>query len=276
MISFIICSIDPEMVKTLSDNIGTTIGCDYEIIVEDNRESPRGICEAYNEGASKARYPYLCFVHEDVLFDGDNWGGAIEQQLKEKKTGLVGFMGSTYKSKAPSGWNVYSRNNRSHFIQTINGVKRYSSEVTGAFSPCEVLDGACMFIRKEVWQENPFDTSACPGFHGYDLDMCIQVYSKGYTNYVCGTCWIEHFSEGSFSKDWALTTLYLHQSKWKDTLPFGRINSHVESRAYYVFLKNVSKLSWTKDEKESLKRIIPYKFRHPILALKSLLLLLKN
>ena len=131
-----------------------------------------------------------------------------------------------------------------------------------------------LFMRKEFWRQNPFDTVACPGFHGYDLDICIQAYSKGYTNYVCGTCWIEHFSEGSFSKDWALTTLYLHQTKWKDTLPLGRLDSYLESRAYYVFLKNVSKLQWTESEKIFLRKNIPNKLRHPIIALKSLLAIL--
>ena len=80
MISFIICSAKPEMAKALSANIGATVGCDYEVLIEDNRNLPRGICEAYNEGAAKASYPNLCYVQEDVLFDGDNWGLAIEQQ----------------------------------------------------------------------------------------------------------------------------------------------------------------------------------------------------
>lgn len=259
------------MVKAISENIDATIGCDYEIIVEDNRSLPRGICEVYNTGASKAKYPYLCFVHEDVLFDGNNWGEAIEKQLEKDKTGLIGFMGATYKSKSPSGWNISPCINRSHFIQTKNGVKRYSNETVGDFSPCVVLDGACLFMRRELWQQNPFDATACPGFHGYDLDICIQAYSKGYRNYVSRTCWIEHLSEGAFSKDWALTTLYLHQIKWKDTLPLGDEDSYLESRAYYVFLKNVSKLQWSKTEKEMLRNNIPNILRHPIIALKSLL-----
>ena len=52
MISFIICSVKPEMAKALSANIGATVGCDYEVLIEDNRNLPRGICEAYNEGAA--------------------------------------------------------------------------------------------------------------------------------------------------------------------------------------------------------------------------------
>lgn len=270
MISFIICSVKPEMAKALSANIGATVGCDYEVLIEDNRNLPRGICEAYNEGAAKASYPNLCFVHEDVLFDGDNWGLAIEQQLEKQKTGIIGFMGSVYKSKSPSGWNVCSKENRSHFVQTHNGVKRYSDETIAEFSPCAVLDGACLFMRKELWQQCPFDAVGCPGFHGYDLDICIQAYSKGYTNYVCGTCWIEHFSEGTFSKDWAQTMLYLHLTKWKDILPLGEENRYLESRAYYVFLKNVSRLSWTKSEKKMLRQAIPCILRHPVIALKSL------
>ena len=40
----------------------------------DNREKQWPIARAYNEGASRAHYPFLFFVHEDVKFHSVGWG----------------------------------------------------------------------------------------------------------------------------------------------------------------------------------------------------------
>lgn len=276
MISFIICSISPEKANALTHNIKKTIGSSCEVLVMDNRNKSRGICKVYNEGAKRAKYENLCFLHEDVLFYGEGWGVEIEHKLAEPNTGVIGFMGATYKSKVPSGWNVYSKINRSHFIQSSGLKKRHSSEIVGDFSPCVVLDGACLFMRKEVWEKNKFDEIMCPGFHGYDIDICIQVMQAGYINYVCGTCWIEHFSEGNFNKEWAKTIITLHIEKWKDVLPLGNneVNRYIEDRAFYVFIKNIRALSWSPQEKKMLLRLLPFDILHPITTIKSMILLI--
>ena len=276
MISFIICSISPERVQALADNIKNSVGVEHEIIIADNRGSSRGICNVYNKGAECAKYENLCFLHEDILFYGEGWGVEIERKLAEPNAGVIGFMGATYKSKAPSGWNVCSKMNRSHFIQSSGSEKRYSSEIVGDFSPCVVLDGACMFMRKGVWEKNKFDEKMCPGFHGYDIDICIQVMQAGYTNYVCGTCWIEHFSEGSFNKEWATTILALHVEKWRNVLPLGsnKIDHYVEARAFYVFVKNIRDLSWSNKERKILFKLMPLNILHPIITIKSIILIL--
>lgn len=276
MISFVICSICPEQAQALADNINTSVGVGHEIIIVDNRESSRGICEVYNKTAERTQYDNICFVHEDVSFHGTEWGMEIERQLAELNTGVIGFMGATYKSKAPSGWNVCTKMNRSHFIQSSGGLeKRRSSEIVGDFSPCVVLDGACLFMRKEVWEKNKFDEKTCPGFHGYDIDICIQVMQAGYINYVCGTCWIEHFSEGNFNKEWARTIIALHTEKWKNVLPLGSngMNRYIEARAFYVFLKNIRGLSWSFKEKKMLLRLLSLDILHPIITIKSIILI---
>ncbi len=62
MLSIIICSISPERLQEISQNIHATIGVEHEIIAIDNREKCWSIARAYNEGARQARYPYLFFV----------------------------------------------------------------------------------------------------------------------------------------------------------------------------------------------------------------------
>lgn len=104
MLSIIICSVSPERLEQVTRNIHDTIGVDYEIIAIDNREKQWPIARAYNEGASRAHYPFLFFVHEDVKFHSVGWGKCIEKKLKEPDCGVIGFAGSKVKLKCYSGW----------------------------------------------------------------------------------------------------------------------------------------------------------------------------
>ena len=82
MISIVICSISPERLRQVIQNIQGTIGVEYEIIAIDNREKNWPIARVYNEGAYRAQYPYLFFVHEDVKFHSRNWGLVIEEKIR--------------------------------------------------------------------------------------------------------------------------------------------------------------------------------------------------
>ena len=81
--SIIVCSVKPEMAKALSDNIRSTIGVEYEMIIFDNRQAGKGICAVYNECAERAAGEYLLFVHEDVAFHTEGWGRVIGEKLSE-------------------------------------------------------------------------------------------------------------------------------------------------------------------------------------------------
>ena len=74
MISVLICSIDTELLNNVRTNIAETIGVPFEILYLDNRNEKKGICQVYNELAERARFPYLCFLHEDVILNANDWG----------------------------------------------------------------------------------------------------------------------------------------------------------------------------------------------------------
>lgn len=273
---------NPSKASAVEKNVRETIGVPCEFIIEDNREAGRGICSVYNHCAARARYENLCFLHEDVVFHGNGWGSSVVGQLQKKDTGIIGFMGSVYKSKAPSGWNVHPRLNRSHFIQTdkSGGVRR-SDEGTGDFRPCLLLDGACLFVRRDVWAEIPFDEVLLDGFHCYDIDFSLQTSAKGYRNYVCGTVWLEHLSDGTFSDAWGDATLRLFLTKWRQPmiaagLDSGELDyisghsSYIEARSLYVFLKNQKHRKWGREERDRLRSLSLSHPAHPLLCLKCL------
>ncbi|MGB3132870.1 MAG: glycosyltransferase, partial [Saprospiraceae bacterium] len=74
MISIITCSRAKDISTELRKNIVQTIGIEHEIIVFDNSANKHSIFQAYNIGASRAKYEILCFVHDDLFYMTQDWG----------------------------------------------------------------------------------------------------------------------------------------------------------------------------------------------------------
>lgn len=226
MLSIIICSVSPERLSAIRNNIGRTVGVEYEIIAVDNRERNMPIARVYNEGAVRAAYPYLFFVHEDVVFHTGGWGAFVEERLSKPDCGVIGFAGSTVKLSAYSGWYQFPDCSRSLLFQAgIDDSPRLDAwhvHLDRPFEEVVVVDGLGMFVRKDVWSEYPFDEQMLTGFHCYDLDFSLQIAASGkYRNYVCSSpkVIVEHDSAGSFREDWFNETIRLHRMKWRRFLP---------------------------------------------------------
>lgn len=222
MFSFVVCSIDPQRAEALRRNLESTVGAPFELIVKDNRGTGKGICRVFNEAAAEARFDLLCFLHEDVAFRTPNWGAVIAGQLRRPDCGVIGFAGSTVKSRTFSGWAV-APGIRENYAQPdrkrgAGAVRRFLTNPEGAdFAPVVCLDGLCLFVRREVWAEIRFDEQTFHGFHAYDLDFSTAV-ARRYRNYVCMTVGIEHFSAGIYSRKWVREMMTYHE-KWRDELP---------------------------------------------------------
>ncbi len=72
MLSIIISSGNQQLLAAVRLNIAETAGILHEIIAIDNTSAKRGICEVYNEGIHRAKYPMLCFMHEDTILQTKN------------------------------------------------------------------------------------------------------------------------------------------------------------------------------------------------------------
>jgi hypothetical protein len=105
MISVIISSARPQLLKRAISNIERTIGIPFELLVYKNSNAERGICEIYNKGAKDAKYNTLCYMHEDLDIKTENWGKLVLATFAQyKNLGVLGVAGASYKSYAPSGW----------------------------------------------------------------------------------------------------------------------------------------------------------------------------
>lgn len=257
MLSIIICSISPERLHNLKQNIQSTIGTEYEVISVDNREKKWPIAKVYNSGAQKAKYPYLFFVHEDVMFHSTNWGGFVEQKLIEPDCGAIGFAGGKIMLGCYSGWNQYYAWVCCHLYQNDNGLSRFDVFNTYLEHPFEevvTLDGLGIFVRKEIWEKYPFDEELLTGFHCYDIDFSLQIAAtKYYKNYVCCSnhVLIQHFSQGSYNTQWFADTVRLYKSKWAKMLPIMvdgwelslKERKKYEEKISYEFIKKIYKSS---------------------------------
>jgi hypothetical protein len=242
MYSIIVCSIRPDDAERLRANIEKTIGTNipFEFLAYDNRNTGKGICQVYNECAAKARYEYLCFVHEDVEFTTEGWGHVIGNKLAEESCGVVGFAGSAMKAKILTGWNSTKKYGvRRNFIQGRNDGRMFKDNPYGqSFSQVVTLDGMCLFTARKVWDMIRFDDSMLKGFHCYDLDFTIGAAVRGFKNWVCNEVKMKHFSGGNIDGRWYSDSLVLHE-KWKAALPLYVRDKHPLKKRYYEFRSGI-------------------------------------
>jgi hypothetical protein len=235
MISIMICSINPERCNKLLKNISETIGVEYETIIFDNRNERWGICRVYNYCAEKAKFPFLCFIHEDVHIVTEGWGEKIIKTIgKLSNCGVVGFAGGIQARKNISSWwgadeiraNVYDGfNGKNYLYSRLNYTNhRYSNPDAEEISQVLCIDGFFQFVKKTIWKEIKYDENLFSGFHFYDVDFSFAVAER-YNNYVLFDFDIFHDSVGHINSQY-IKNMFIFQNKWKNKLPknVGKIN----------------------------------------------------
>ncbi|WP_166921709.1 glycosyltransferase [Flavobacterium poyangense] len=241
MISIIICSRDIHLYNKVSKSIEETIGIiDYEIIRIDNSNENLSITKAYNKGIQKAKYEYMLFVHEDVLFHTKNWAPILINTFDlNLECGLIGVAGAKYKSKYPSAfWHT-----KEEFL-CINLIQHYpnkpASHVKLGFRESHneemaVIDGVFIALKKSIGVQ--FNEEIY-GFHCYDLGISIDVLEKGHKILVSDQILIEHFSNGNTNLDFIKGVLKFHDLyKSKLLKSSNKKDRHLESLALKKFLE---------------------------------------
>lgn len=251
MISIIVSKYHPTQIEILKKNIENTIGVPYELIVIENNKGQMGLCEVYNAGARQARYEILCYSHEDVEIQTVNWGTRVLALFhRNERLGLLGVAGSSFKSRSPSGWwypNAKTETVFTYFIQSNRSKERAdlqnSNPRNEKLSTVACVDGFWFCTPKKIALDLKFDENTFKGFHCYDIDYSLTVFSR-YEVAVSFEILIKHFSEGCYDGDldWINETLKLYR-KWKALLPIHVTNldrqilADEETKALDYFLK---------------------------------------
>jgi len=249
MISIIISSARKELLAQVTLNIESTIGIEYEIISFENSTGDKSISTLYNEGARKAKYSLLCFMHEDIVIQTTDWGKIVERCFANQlNLGILGVAGAAYKTYAPSGWDVEGFEGEMKYINYVQSSKQsiypdqivYHNAEGINIAPVACVDGMWFSTRKSIALEKPFDEQLLAGFHGYDIDFCLNV-GQTYAVAVTFEIIMKHLSMGNFGKDWFLDTLKLYE-KWAFILPIKK--------------KDISGIHQVTFEKRAFKRTI--------------------
>lgn len=244
MISLIICSRHSDIPKALKDNIDSSIGVDYELVIIDNSENKYSIFSAYNEGVRRSNYPLLCFMHEDILYHTLNWGNIVLEHFRDEKAGLIGVVGTHFLPGTPCGWyhsmivsggciqrETYS--DEGSAIEKRNLLRMENMKSIDAVA----VDGMWFCVRKDAFRYIQFDELNYNGFHCYDLDICMQLRENNYSVKIVSDILIEHFSYGSFNTEW-VQGIHIFYNKWKSKLPQVRgvelSNAEIEIRTEFV------------------------------------------
>ena len=229
MLSIIVCSKEESLFEKLKINIINTIGYNFvhEILHIKNQFIKMPISKVYNEMAQIAKYSYLLFIHEDLLFNNNNWGYALINVLEDQNIGVVGLAGTQYMSNYMGTWPNLSKFTREniwnythHYYQNPNNVS--NDEVV-------VLDGVFLACKKNVWEKVHF-SEYLTGFHCYDMDFCIKI--KQYLQLKCVVTYeieVNHFSSGKLGFDW-LQQQFLFFENLSKFLPIAIETIHVSQQ----------------------------------------------
>ncbi|MBC7913010.1 MAG: hypothetical protein H7Y07_02705 [Pyrinomonadaceae bacterium] len=256
MISVIICSKSPTLLKAVSASILETIGVPFEIIGIENGDRKYGICQAYNIGAAKAKYDIFCFSHEDILFVTQNWGENVIRHLQDKSVGLIGVLGGGPILMVPSihAKDTMKAESNCIFVDVNSGVKTSyfataTPENNALIKETTGVDGTLMITRRDIYDEFQFDDITLTDFHGYDVDYSIQIQSK-YKVCVVFDVLLEHYFKGGANKAY-ITELLKLSHKWKDKFPIIHANApetnytHLHWIAMVNFINFLFKLNYS-------------------------------
>jgi hypothetical protein len=229
MISVVVCSVNRNLALQIKRNIDETIGVEYELIIIDNNTANKGITQVYNDGASRAKFEIICFVHEDVLFRTHDWGKKIAGYYDQHpQLSLIGVAGSRYKSRTLSGWSTGLRQFDCSNVLHINASGGEQKLYANPFSSPDIeftvtLDGVFICARKQSWKQISFDNNL-KGFHLYDIDFSCR---HAQVSKVAVTFEIDlvHLTEGgNFGDAWVNNTIEWH-SAFKQQLPLSAESS---------------------------------------------------
>ena len=249
MISIIICSKSPSLLKAVSASIEKTIGVPFEIIAIENKDGKYGICKAYNMGAAKAIYNTFCFMHEDVSFETLDWGKYLLKHLEDKTIGLVGVAGIDHKAKVPTTVQSKYLSIEINIIQVNltdgKDVHLFQTQTPNDLTIIKqvlLIDGVWMCTRKDVFEKFQFDDITLDGFHGYDIDFCLQV-QREYKIVVAFDILLKHLSAGKIDEKYIAQKLKLNH-KWRHELPLSIKNLSPQEFREHHWLAMENFMNW--------------------------------
>jgi glycosyltransferase involved in cell wall biosynthesis len=207
-----------------------------------------GICEAYNRGAEKAQYDFLLFLHEDVLFETQDWGRILMNLLNTENIGCIGIAGADYIPEVPIGWWMIKNHCYSHITHAnlINQkVHKFTFSSNSGLKKVNLIDGVFIACPKKNWLTIKFD-ERLKGYHAYDISFSLHT-NVYFENYITNLISMKHFSQGKPSKEW-LESLIQNRLNNRTHYKQNLIDTKLEFEMFTEFSRQLWHLDVSKRE----------------------------
>ena len=134
-----------------------------------------GICRLYNQFLEEARNRNDCeavvLLHDDVEIIDPNFRPKIVEAVARENVGVVGAIGGADLTNL-AWWYARERAGR---VFEARGVIDFGERGRDL----DAVDGLMLVLAPSAFRTLSFDGVSFPKFHGYDVDYCLQVRSKG-------------------------------------------------------------------------------------------------
>lgn len=177
MIDLITRSRDANLYQRMMTSAKETACNPFESHVEVDTEHKPKCAETYNRLGKESKADILCFVQDDIEFLQDDWDVHLEEIFAEFKPDILGVAGSTkyeggklFDAGTEYGVGLIAGN---HGVRILSPKARYT--------PCKVIDGMFMCVKRDFFLKEPFDRSFYGLFY-WDIDLCLRSERVGVTS----------------------------------------------------------------------------------------------
>lgn len=137
-----------------------------------------GICSVYNQILESASEQASCeavvLLHDDTYILDPNFRAKILSSFRlDPRLGVVGVVGAS-RIASLAWWESAAKVGE---VYESRGFIDFGSPR----GPVDVVDGLLMVLGRSVFTHIRFDERMFTGFHGYDIDYCLQVRSVGFS-----------------------------------------------------------------------------------------------
>lgn len=206
-------------------HIKNTVGLsDIEVISYVNNKGEFSLSELYNKGLREAQHNIVVFVHDDVVFNQENWGLQLLKSFQSTGYGILGIAGATdlFKDQhnvALAWWEAKGRvvGKIRHEVDGKTAETVYSNRYDDPV-PVICLDG--VFIAVDKHGIRKFFNEEFKGFHYYDIAFTFANHLSGVDVGVVFDIDLTHKSGGKLDMAWQKSRL-LFSKLYRDSLPHG-------------------------------------------------------
>ncbi len=160
------------------------------------------LSKIYNRVLRQARYDFIVFVHDDVIFETQLWGQKLLKQLETSEFGILGVAGTTHLSNTGVWWHDSKRRVGivKHQYEGKVSISQYSGDFKSRIISVVCVDGVFIAVNRKKLQT--IFNESLQGFHFYDIDFCINNYVAGVKIGVTFEISILHHSIGKLDVQW--------------------------------------------------------------------------